>query len=204
MDDEEHDDFQTYFTERLPGLLRLAYLLTADAAAAEDLAQTALARTFVAWRRVRASDSPDAYVRRILINAHRRQFRTRRIAETLVPVVPDQAPGGGGELAAVEDRAGLAAALAVLPRRQRAVVVLRYCEDLPEARVAEILGCSVGTVKTHASRGLARLRADPSLRLETGIQPAGAKQRIGGGAGRPVPRQTRPAEEHDEIWGGLA
>ncbi|WP_018639955.1 SigE family RNA polymerase sigma factor [Parafrankia elaeagni] len=204
MDDEEHDDFQTYFAERLPGLLRLAYLLTADAAAAEDLAQTALARTFVAWRRVRASDSPDAYVRRILINAHRRQFRTRRIAETLVSVVPDQAPGGGGELAAVEDRAGLAAALAVLPRRQRAVVVLRYCEDLPEARVAEILGCSVGTVKTHASRGLARLRADPSLRLETGIQPAGAKQRIGSGADRPVPRQTRPAEERDEIWGGLA
>lgn len=162
MDEERDVEFRAYFASRLPALLRLAYLLTGNAADAEDLAQTALARAFVAWDRVRTSDAPDAYVRRILINAHSRRFRRRRVGETLMSDVPDGVPHPGG-LAGVEDRVGLAAALAVLPTRQRAVVVLRYCEDLPEAQVAEILGCSVGTVKTHASRGLARLRADPAL-----------------------------------------
>jgi RNA polymerase sigma-70 factor (sigma-E family) len=163
MRDEGDVEFRAYFASRLPSLLRLAYLLTGDAGETEDLAQTALARTFVAWRRVRTSDAPDAYVRRILVNTYKGRFRSRRIVETLMPAVPDRMVDAG-ELSAVDDRAGLAAALAALPPRQRAVVVLRYCEDLPEAQVAAMLGCSVGTVKTHASRGLARLRADPALR----------------------------------------
>ncbi|SQD99828.1 MULTISPECIES: SigE family RNA polymerase sigma factor [unclassified Parafrankia] len=203
MDDDGHDEFRAYFAARLPALLRLAYLLTGDAAEAEDLAQTALARTFVAWRKVRVCDSPDAYVRRILVNAHRRRFRGRRVVETLMPTVPDRLVGGSaGELAAVEDRAGLAAALAALPTRQRAVVVLRYCEDLSEARVAEILGCSVGTVKTHASRGLARLRADPSLGTAMGPRSDGVRQpsRSGDGA---VPPQLG-ASELNGTRGGAA
>ncbi|SNQ47121.1 RNA polymerase, sigma-24 subunit, ECF subfamily [Frankia canadensis] len=209
MDDEGYEDFQAYFADRLPGLLRLAYLLTADAAEAEDLAQTALARTFVAWRRVRVCDSPDAYVRRILVNAHRRRFRGRRVSETLVPSVPEQpAAASGRGFAAVEDRAGLAAALALLPRRQRAVVVLRYCEDLPEARVAQIVGCSVGSVKTHASRGLARLRADPLLRLEAGVRPVEVGGQAASEIDHAVPLGCRSAQEpeveRDEIRRGLA
>ncbi|KPM53648.1 RNA polymerase subunit sigma-24 [Frankia sp. R43] len=189
MDDELHREFREYFAARLPGLLRLAYLMTGDVVEAEDLTQTALAGTFVAWRRVRASDSPDAYVRRVLVNAQRRRFRRRRVPETLVSAVPDQAAGvAGGEMSAVEDRADLARALSALPARQRAVVVLRYCEDLPEARVAQILGCSVGSVKTHASRGLARLRADPSLVTAVRPLPVAAERGLSapGPAGNPA------------------
>ncbi|EFC80595.1 SigE family RNA polymerase sigma factor [Parafrankia sp. EUN1f] len=225
MDEELQIEFRAYFAARLPELLRLAYLLTGDPAEAEDLAQTALARTLVAWRRVRESDSPDAYVRRILVNAHRRRFR-RRVPESPMATVPEQeARSSAAELAAVEDRAGLARALAVLPARQRAVVVLRYCEDLPEARVAEILGCSTGTVKTHASRGLARLRADPSLAaaaaswvpaasgasgaaagsaVSNGGGWAEARPADGGGADRAQPSSSLEVGLPDEVRGGAA
>ncbi|EIV92425.1 SigE family RNA polymerase sigma factor [Frankia sp. QA3] len=187
MDEERDAEFRAYFASRLPALLRLAYLLAGDAADAEDLAQTALARAFVAWGRVRTSDTPDAYVRRILVNAHSRRFRRRRVGETLMSEVPDGSTHPGG-LADVEDRVGLAAALAVLPTRQRAVVVLRYCEDLPEVQVAAILGCSVGTVKTHASRGLARLRADPTLRaFVTAVSPSASPS---ASASPPAPART--------------
>ncbi|WP_374628914.1 sigma-70 family RNA polymerase sigma factor [Frankia sp. AgPm24] len=119
----------------------------------------------MAWRRVQSSDHPDAYVRRILVNANRRRFGRRRVPEDLVATVPDVGGHGGG-FTAVEDRAGLAAALAMLPAGQRTVVVLRYCEDLSEEQVAKVLGRSVGTVKSQASRGLAKLRTHPSLREE--------------------------------------
>lgn len=156
--DTEDDEFRDYFVPRLPGLLRFAYLLTGDFGEAEDLTQTALARTFRVWKRVRSHDRPDAYVRRVMVNANARRFRRRRPPQVLVAQPPDR-PDRSSELGAVEDRAGLAQALASLPPRQRAVVVLRYCEDLADTEVASLLRCSVGTVKSQASRGLAKLRA---------------------------------------------
>lgn len=119
--------------------------------------QTALARLCQHWDRVRRSDDVDAYVRRSVVNASHSRFRRRR-----VPTVPLAAAASVGVtapgLTAVEDRAGLAAALASLPRRQRQVLVLRFVEDLSEQATSDALGCSVGTVKSTASRGLARLR----------------------------------------------
>jgi RNA polymerase sigma-70 factor (sigma-E family) len=163
MDEYRHREFREFFAPRLLGL---AYLLRGDATEAEDLTQIALARAFVAWRRVRDSDHPDAYVRRILVNANRRRFGRRRVTEDLVATVPETAGPAGG-FTAVEDRAGLAAALATLPPGQRAVVVLRYCDDLSEDQVAKVLGRSVGTVKSQASRGLAKLRLHPALHSES-------------------------------------
>src|SRR5215475_3769422 len=120
-------------TSRWPGLVRLAYGLTGDRWLAEDLAQTALASAYAAWWRVRRADDPDAYVRRILINASNSRFRRRRPAEQpqgsaeFGRPVPDHA-------VAVGERTALVAALAELPPRQRAVIVLRFWEDLTDAQ----------------------------------------------------------------------
>ncbi|WP_372517785.1 SigE family RNA polymerase sigma factor [Frankia tisae] len=167
-DDGDDGGFTAYFTPRAAGLLRFAYLLTGDAGEAEDLTQTTLTRVFVVWPRVRGHGRPDAYARRVMVNANAHRFRRRRVRQVLVDVPPERAQPSP-QLAAVEDRAGLAAALAALPPRQRAVVVLRYCEDLPEVEVAALLRCSVGTVKSQASKGLAKLRTHPAL-----AGPAGA------------------------------
>ncbi|KJE25259.1 RNA polymerase sigma-70 factor, sigma-E family [Frankia torreyi] len=173
----EGDDggFTAYFTPRAGELLRFAYLLTGDAGEAEDLTQTTLTRVFVVWPRVRGHDRPDAYARRVMVNANTHRFR-RRVRHVLVDVPPERAEPSA-QLAAVEDRAGLAAALAMLPSRQRAVVVLRYCEDLSEAAVAALLRCSVGTVKSQAAKGLAKLRIHPAI-----ADPAAP----------PAPSQVRP------------
>ncbi|MBE1533049.1 SigE family RNA polymerase sigma factor [Actinomadura algeriensis] len=147
-------------TERSPRLLRTAYLMCRDWGQAEDLLQTALVKAWRAWRRVGAD--PDPYVYRILVNTHaswaRRRWRGERPTEA-PPDGPDPADAYG----AADDKAVLWAALDRLPRGQRAVIVLRYFEDLPEARVAEILGCSVGTVKSQSSKALAKLRIDPEI-----------------------------------------
>ena len=140
-------------------LLRAALLLTGDRGLAEDLVQNALTKAYLARSRVMSAESPEAYLRTILVNTHRRSFRRRRVAEHLTADVPDGAAGGGD----VDARRDLVTAVATLPRRQRAVVVLRYLEDRSEAEVAAILGCSVGTVKSHAARGLATLRRHPAL-----------------------------------------
>jgi RNA polymerase sigma factor (sigma-70 family) len=97
-----------------------------------------------------------------MVNANARRFRRRRVHHVLLDTLPDRGEPSE-QLAAVEDRTGLAQALGALPARQRAVVVLRYCEDLSEQEVATLLRCPVGTVKSQAARGLARLRAHPAL-----------------------------------------
>ena len=145
-------------------LLRVAYLLTGDPGRAEDLVQTALAKAFLARSRVLSAESPEAYLRRILVNAHARSFRRRRVAEDLVAVAPD----GVASASDVALRRDVVRAVAALPRRQRAVVVLRYLEDRSEAEVAAILGCSQGTVKSSASRALAVLRDHPALTVKEG------------------------------------
>jgi RNA polymerase sigma-70 factor (sigma-E family) len=152
-------DFEEFAASRWPALVRLGYGLTGDRYLAEDLAQTALAKAYLAWRRVSRADDPDAYVYRILINAANRRFRRRRVTELPASgrysppdvAVPDHAP-----LAA--DRAELLAALRELPPRQRAVVLLRYWADLTDSQAATALGCSPATVRSQSARALAKLR----------------------------------------------
>jgi RNA polymerase sigma-70 factor (sigma-E family) len=149
-------EFQAYFEARVAVVRRTAYLLCGDWHRAEDLAQTALAKLYVAWPRVNRNGQVDAYVRKIVVRAaiddSRRWFRRRETAVAAVPDIhPAPAPGS-------EDIVDVRRALAELPAGQRAAVILRYWEDLPIAETAELLGCSEGTVKSQASKGLAALR----------------------------------------------
>ncbi len=154
------EDFRTFASSRWPGLVRLAFGLTGDRWLAEDIAQTALARTYVAWRRVSRADDPDAYVRRILVNASNRRFRRHRVTEQPgdLPETPVDSPAD-----LIGERAALLTALHQLPPRQRAVIVLRYWQDLTDAQIAATLGCSPGTVRSQLARALAKLRVDPAL-----------------------------------------
>ncbi|WP_282699513.1 SigE family RNA polymerase sigma factor [Streptomyces sp. CC219B] len=162
MQAEQEDRFQEFVRARWSHLVRTAYLLTGDAHHAEDLTQTALAKAYRSWRRVSRSDNPEAYVRRMLVSCNSDRFRKRRVREALTAAPPERA-GRDETYAWADERSALLPALAELPPRQRAVVVMRYWEDLSEAEVAEVLGCSAGTVKSQASKGLAKLRAYPGL-----------------------------------------
>jgi RNA polymerase sigma-70 factor (sigma-E family) len=149
------EDFDAFAASRWPGLVRLAYGLTGDRWTAEDIAQTALARAYVSWWRVGRAQDPDAYVRRILINASNRRFRKRRVSEQAADA-PE--PLADDSSQTIGDRALLVTALRALGPRQRAVIVLRYWEDLTDTQIAAALGCSPGTVRSQLSRALARLR----------------------------------------------
>lgn len=156
-------EFTRFVAARWRALTRTAYLLTGDFHEAEDLVQTTLARVYPAWRRVRP-ETAEHYVRRALVNTNRSRHRRRRVIHLLLPSLPDTpAVDRGGGAGGLGDRDVLVQALADLPERQRAVVVLRYWEDLPAEEVAATLGCSVGTVKSQASRALAKLREHPAL-----------------------------------------
>ena len=154
------DEFDAFMRGRWPAMVRLAYALTGDAGHAEDLAQAAFARAYASWGRVRRAGDPDAYVRRIVINEHRSRFRKHRVAEELRADLTGAADSRlpGGQQPGPEERQALLDALRALGPRQRAVVVLRYWLDLSEAETAAALNCSVGTVKSQASRALASLR----------------------------------------------
>jgi RNA polymerase sigma-70 factor (sigma-E family) len=151
--------FEAYVVARGDALHRTAYLLTHDHALAEDLVQTALAKAWPAWGRIQTE--PDAYVRKVIVNTFATWWRRRWNGERPTETLPDVASADHGD--AVATRAGLVDALALLPRRQRAVVVLRYFEDLTEAQTADVLGISIGTVKSQTSKALARLRVSPAL-----------------------------------------
>jgi RNA polymerase sigma-70 factor (sigma-E family) len=157
---QDREQFREFMVSRWPDLVRLAYGLTGDRWLAEDLAQTALASACNAWWRVRRANDPDAYVRRILINASNRRFRRRRPAEEIrgLPEAPVADPA-----ALADQRSDLMTALRGLPPRQRAVIVLRYWGDLTDAQVAALLGCSEGTVRSQAWRALAKLRVSAAL-----------------------------------------
>jgi RNA polymerase sigma-70 factor (sigma-E family) len=156
----EREQFREFMVSRWPDLVRLAYGLTGDRWLAEDLAQTALAGACTAWGRVSRADDPDAYVRRILINASNRRYRRRQPAEEVrrLPEAPLADPA-----ALADQRSDLMTALRALPPRQRAVIVLRYWGDLSDAQVAALLGCSEGTVRSQAWRALAKLRVSAAL-----------------------------------------
>lgn len=160
MDESGREAFTEFVRGRGPALQRTAFLLTGDWALAEDLLQTALARSYLRWDRIGLHD-PDAYVRRVLVNTYSSWWRRRWRGEVPYEVLPD-APVPD-RWADVDARRALADALARLPRRMRAVVVLRFHEDLTEAATAEALGVSVGTVKSQCAKALAKLRADAGL-----------------------------------------
>lgn len=142
--------FTDYVAARRPALVRIAYLLCGDQHAAEDLVQSALVKAVGQWRRI--GDDPEPWLRRVMVNDHISRWRRHRGRERLVDAVPDRAaPQTGG----YEE---LAAALAQLAPKQRAVIVLRYYEDLTEAQTARVLGVSVGTVKSQHSDALKGLR----------------------------------------------
>ncbi|WRZ93219.1 SigE family RNA polymerase sigma factor [Streptomyces sp. NBC_01007] len=160
------EEFQSFVVGRWPRLMRTAFLLTGEQHAAEDLVQTTLEQVYVAWRRVGAADEPEAYVRRVMINAHARRHR-RKLKEFLAPKddsgLARELPDSGDPIARADDRGALITALAQLPPRQRQAVVLRYWEDLSESQAAEAMGCSVGAVKSNAAKGIAKLRVIPGL-----------------------------------------
>jgi RNA polymerase sigma-70 factor, ECF subfamily len=162
VDPQHSEEFREYVAARSSALLRTAYLLTANRSDAEDLLQTALAKAYLAWPRVRSVDNPDAYVRRIMANQRTSWWRrTRHVDEVGFEKAPEV--GGRDEFADVDLHDALWQALATLPRRMRAVLVLRYYEQLSEAEIAAALGISEGTVKSQASRALARLRESAGL-----------------------------------------
>ncbi|WP_308189944.1 SigE family RNA polymerase sigma factor [Streptomyces sp. MBT42] len=159
----DDDGFTEFAVAAWPRLVRTAQLLTGDFHEAEDLVQTTLAKVYARWRRVPRGEI-DLYVRRALINNNLSRVRRKRVVHLLTPVLPESLRHtSAGHAEAVEQRTALLAALADLTVRQRAVMVLRYWEDLTELEIASVLNCSIGTVKTHARRGLAALRAHPGL-----------------------------------------
>lgn len=164
------DEFDAFVRARTPALLRSAYLLTGDQHLAEDLVQGALARTHRAWSRVRAIDNAEAYTRRAMYHLQVSWWRRRRVAETYPGDLPERAAAQVDHADSTALRLSLRAALGALPVRQRAVIVLRFFDDLTEAQAADVLGVTVGTVKSHTARALARLRAAvPDLRDSTSI-----------------------------------
>ncbi|UWZ52423.1 SigE family RNA polymerase sigma factor [Dactylosporangium aurantiacum] len=167
--------FEEYAFARTPALFRFARLLTGDDHRAEDLVQDVLARAYSRWGRIAGTERPDVYVRRMMVNAHRSWWRRRSSREVTVEAVAEP-PGTADEAADIAERDALWRLVRALPARQRAVIVLRYYEDMDDARIAEILDCSTGTVRTHAKRALDTLRAAPAPRRRR-RRPAGAALR---------------------------
>jgi RNA polymerase sigma-70 factor (sigma-E family) len=159
-----YSSFSSYVRARGPVLLRTARSLTANPSDAEDLLQTALTKTYVAWDRIEDHRALDGYVRRALLNTRTSQWRKRKVDEFTCDELPEReslpAPDPA-EQQVLHD--AMWSAVMKLPDRQRAMVVLRYYEDLSEAQTAEVLGVSIGTVKSAVSRALGKLREDPEL-----------------------------------------
>ena len=162
-----YPSFTSYVRARQPVMLRTARSLTANPSDAEDLLQTALTKTYVAWERIEDHRALDGYVRRALLNTRTSQWRKRKVDEFVCEELPEPEPVAGGDDPADQQALHDAMWRAVmkLPDRQRAMVVLRYYEDLSEVQTAEVLGVSVGTVKSAVSRALGKLREDPELGL---------------------------------------
>ena len=148
------DEFNEFAVTEIPRLRRTAYLLCGEWHAAEDLTQIALTKTLLAWRRIRRRENAHAYAHRTLVNAYLSQNRTRKSGEIPVDTLPDQATRPG----TAELRVVMLSALAILPPQARAVVVLRYWDDLSVDQVAQVMRCSAGNVKSQSARALEKLR----------------------------------------------
>jgi RNA polymerase sigma-70 factor (sigma-E family) len=154
----EESEFDGFFLTRSRALLRSAYLLVHDEGLAEDLLQTALTKAWFAWKRI---EDPEAYIRKIMVTTSASWWRRRWNRET--PTDQAHEPHMATRLDEPADAQDLWVAIGHLPRRQRAVVVLRYLEDRTEADTASLMGCSVGTVKSQCAKALAKLRTDAAL-----------------------------------------
>jgi RNA polymerase sigma-70 factor (sigma-E family) len=166
MSDSDEAAFRAFAVTRRPGLRRTAYLMCGDWHQADDLVQTALTKLYVAWRRVRSDETPDAYVRRILVRCFLDERRRPWRRESPVEALADLPAGHHAE----DDAMDLRSALALLPPRQRATLVLRFWADASVAETAVALDCSEGTVKSQTARAITTLRsllADPVLVEET-------------------------------------
>jgi RNA polymerase sigma-70 factor (sigma-E family) len=164
MDSRAEAEFAEFMRGRWSALVRLGYGLTGDQHLAEDLARAALAKAYASWPRVLRSGDPDVYVRRIILNASLGgKVRRRRVHERRPDDVPEPGTAQGPRAG---DRPALVTALMRLPAGQRSVVVLRYWMDMTEAQVAAVLGCSVGSVRSQASRALANLRVGEDVAEE--------------------------------------
>ncbi len=156
MDDRARREFTEFAATRSTSLIRVAYLLTGDQHAAEDLLQTALTKAAARWGSIHTD--PGAYVRQVMYREQVTWWRRRaRLGEITMADVPDLA-AAVPDLSA-ETRLSVRQALRALPAGKRAVLILRYFEDLPEAQVAAILGCSVGTVRSQTHKAITQLRA---------------------------------------------
>ena len=153
--------FDEFVAARSSALWRSAYLLTGDPQRAEDLLQTALMKAWRRWSTIAADGAVEGYVRRVLVTTYTDWWRRKWVGEIPTDVVPERSNGLGVE--DMETRHDVLLALATLTRGQRAVVVLRYFDDLTETQAAEALGCSVGTVKSQSARAMRALRASPFL-----------------------------------------
>ena len=155
------EEFAEFVATRSQALLRTACLLTGDWASAEDLLQTALAKTYLRWSRIDRHGAAEAYVRRVLVTTSTSWWRRRWRGEVPAETLPDR-PADEDDPGLV-DRQSLWPALMELPRKQRAAIVLRYYEDLSSAEVAQLLGCSEQTVRSQCSRALSKLRESRHL-----------------------------------------
>jgi RNA polymerase sigma-70 factor (sigma-E family) len=156
--------FRDYVAARGRALLHTAYLLTGNRADAEDLVQSALAKTYLAWDRIEDRAALDGYVRRAMVNTHISWWRRRRLDEFPTDEIPDQAVADHSVSSDLQET--LRRAVDRLPQRMRAAVMLRFYDDMTEAEVAEVLGVSLGTVKSTVSRAVAKLRIDAELQPE--------------------------------------
>lgn len=161
MEDEE--DFSEFVRSRSGELQRLAWLLTGDWSTSQDLVQSALAKTWQRWASIRRRDAPEVYVRRVMLTTFLGWRRRHWVGEVALGWIPEHAEPGD-VAASVAQHEAVVAALRRLPKKQRAVVVLRYFADLSEQATADSLGCTVGTVKSQAARALGTLRSNDALR----------------------------------------
>jgi RNA polymerase sigma-70 factor (sigma-E family) len=184
------EEFREFVAARSAALLRTAYLLAGDWATAEDLLQTALTKTYLAWKRLGQIEAVEPYARRVLVNTATSWWRRRWHGERPTEVLPERAAGDGQDERVERD--ALWRYVKALPTRQRAVLVLRFYEDLSEAQTAQLLGVSVGTVKSQCSRALATLRQ----RLgEAGLAPVRPAATTDAGRRKAaVPKQPVPVD----------
>jgi RNA polymerase sigma-70 factor, ECF subfamily len=186
--------FREFVAARSAALLRTAYLLAGDWATAEDLLQTSLTKTYIAWRRLGQIEAAEPYARRVLINTATSWWRRRWHGERPTAVLPERSiPDRVDERA---ERDAMWRHVQALPSRQRAVLVLRFYEDLSEMDTARLLGVSVGTVKSQCSRALAVLRrklADDGIEPATRREPDPAPVVLGPAIVRRVVSPLEPA-----------
>lgn len=166
------DDFTDFVRAGSAALVRMAWVMTGDEQSARDAVQVALAKTWNRWGSVRRRDAPEVYVRRVIVTTVLSWRRRRAYNQELPTASVAERGETRDEIADLDLRLSVAAALAKLPARQRAVIVLRYLEDLSEQDTASVMGCSVGTVKSHTSRAMLALREGGHLRsvLESEVE----------------------------------